>query len=191
MFCDLVGSTALSARLDPEDLRAVISAYHHAVGKTVAGFEGFVAKYMGDGVLACFGYPRAHEDDAERAVRAGLGLIDAIGRLDVVSAHLQARVGIATGPVVVGDLIGDGPAQEHAVVGETPNLAVRLQALAEPDAVVNPGKLMLRRAAVCSSYPPPGGEDGTIRPDRPQLRVRCGPGPAASGHEMSDGFTRF
>ena len=136
MFCDLVGSTALSASLDPEDLRAVIGAYHHAVGNTVAGFDGFVAKYMGDGVLVYFGYPRAHEDDAERAVRAGLGLIDAIRRLDVGSANLHARVGIATGQVVVGDLIGEGPAQEHAVVGETPNLAARLQALAEPDAVV-------------------------------------------------------
>ncbi len=136
MFCDLVGSTALSASLDPEDLRTVIGAYHGAVGNTVAGFDGFVAKYMGDGVLIYFGYPRAHEDDAERAVRAGLALIDAIGRLEVGSAHLQARVGIATGQVVVGDLIGEGPAQEHAVVGETPNLAARLQALAEPDAVV-------------------------------------------------------
>src|SRR6516164_5513754 len=136
MFCDLVGSTALSASLDPEDLRAVIGAYHHTVGKTVAGFDGFVAKYMGDGVLVYFGYPRAHEDDAERAVRAGLGLIDAIGRLAVGSANLQARIGIATGPLVVGDLIGEGPAQEHAVVGETPNLAVRLQAVAEPNAVV-------------------------------------------------------
>jgi class 3 adenylate cyclase len=136
MFCDLVGSTALSASLDPEDLRAVIAAYHDAVGKAVAGFDGFVAKYMGDGVLAYFGYPRAHEDDAERAVRAGLGLIDAIGRLEVRSANLQARVGVATRPVVVGDLIGEGPAQEHAVVGETPNLAARLQAVAEPDTVV-------------------------------------------------------
>ena len=99
-------------------------------------FDGFVAKYMGDGVLVYFGYPRAHEDDAERAVRAGLGLIDAVGRLDVKSVKLQARVGIATGLVVVGDLIGEGSAQEQSVVGETPNLAARLQALAEPDAVV-------------------------------------------------------
>jgi class 3 adenylate cyclase len=136
MFCDLVGSTALSARLDPEDLREVIAAYHRAVAKVVAGFDGFVAKYMGDGVLAYFGYPRAHEDDAERAVRAGLGIIDAVGRLDVKSAQLQARVGIATGLVVVGDLIGEGSAQEQSVVGETPNLAARLQAMAELDAVV-------------------------------------------------------
>ena len=136
MFCDLVGSTALSARLDPEDLREVIAAYHRAVAEIVAGFDGFVAKYMGDGVLVYFGYPRAHEDDAERAVRAGLGVIDAVGRLDVKSVKLQARVGIATGLVVVGDLIGEGSAQEQSVVGETPNLAARLQALAEPDAVV-------------------------------------------------------
>ncbi len=136
MFCDLVGSTALSARLDPEDLREVIAAYHRAVAEVVAGFDGFVAKYMGDGVLVYFGYPRAHEDDADRAVRAGLGVIDAVGRLDVKSVKLQARIGIATGLVVVGDLIGEGSAQEQSVVGETPNLASRLQALAEPDAVV-------------------------------------------------------
>src|SRR5215469_3483674 len=96
MFCDLVGSTALSAALDPEDLREVIAAYHQTVADTVKRFDGFVAKYMGDGVLAYFGYPRAHEDDAERAVRAGLGVIDAVARLDVGSAQLQARVGIAT-----------------------------------------------------------------------------------------------
>src|SRR5690242_2332661 len=136
MFCDLVGSTALSARLDPEDLREVIAAYHRAVPEVVAGFDGFVAKYMGDGVLVYFGYPQAHEDDAERAARAGLGVIDAVGRLEVKSVKLQARVGIATGLVVVGDLIGEGSAQEQSVVGETPNLAARLQALAEPGAVV-------------------------------------------------------
>jgi class 3 adenylate cyclase/tetratricopeptide (TPR) repeat protein len=136
MFCDLVSSTALSARLDPEDLREVISAYHRAVADVVRSFDGFVAKYMGDGVLVYFGYPQAHEDDAERAVRAGLGSINAVRRLDVRSVKLQARVGIATGLVVVGDLIGEGSAQEQSVVGETPNLAARLQALAEPDAVV-------------------------------------------------------
>src|SRR5262249_52454997 len=108
MFCDLVGSTPLAARLDLEDLREVIAAYHHAVAEVVAGFDGFVAKYMGDGVLVYFGYPRAHEDDAEHAVRAGLGIIEAVLRLDVKSARLRARVGIATGLVVVGDLIGEG-----------------------------------------------------------------------------------
>jgi class 3 adenylate cyclase len=136
MFCDLVGSTALSSRLDPEDLREVIGAYHRAVAEIIAGFDGFVSRYMGDGVLVYFGYPQAHEDDAERAVRAGLGAIDAVGRLDVRSVKLQTRVGVATGLVVVGDLIGAGSAQEQSVVGETPNLAARLQALAEPDSVV-------------------------------------------------------
>ena len=136
MFCDLVGSTELSARLDPEDLREVIAAYHRAVADVVRTFEGFVARYMGDGVLVYFGYPRAHEDEAERAVRAGLGVIEAVDRLDVKSVELQARVGIATGLVVVGDLIGEGPAEERSVVGETPNLAARLQALAAPGAVV-------------------------------------------------------
>jgi predicted ATPase/class 3 adenylate cyclase len=136
MFCDLVGSTVLSSRLDPEDLREIIGAYHRVVAEVITRFDGFVAKYMGDGVLVYFGYPRAHEDDAERAVRAGLGVIDAVTRLDVKFVKLQARVGIATGLVVVGDLIGEGSAQEQSVVGETPNLAARLQALAEPDTVV-------------------------------------------------------
>jgi class 3 adenylate cyclase len=136
MFCDLVGSTGLSARLDPEDLREVIAAYHRAVAEVVRGFDGFVAKYMGDGVLAYFGYPRAHEDDAERAIRAGLGVVVAVGGLDGKSVALQARIGIATGLVVVGDLIGEGSAEEQSVVGETPNLAARLQSLAEPNAVV-------------------------------------------------------
>ena len=136
MFCDLVGSTALSTRLDPEDLREIIAAYHRAVAAEVARCDGFISRYMGDGVLIYFGYPQAHEDDAERAVRAGLGAIDAVGRLDVKSVKLQTRVGIATGLVVVGDLIGEGSAQEQSVVGETPNLAARLQTLAEPNAVV-------------------------------------------------------
>ena len=136
MFCDLVGSTELSARLDPEDLREVIGTYHRTVAEAVAELDGFVAKYMGDGVLAYFGYPRAHEDDTERAVRAGLGVIDAVRHLDVRSAKLEARVGIATGLVVVGDVIGEGSAQEQSVVGETPNLAARLQAIAKPNAVV-------------------------------------------------------
>ena len=136
MFCDLVGSTALSTRFDPEDLREIIAAYQRSVGDIIARSDGFVSRYMGDGVLVYFGYPQAHEDDAERAIRAGLGLIDAIALLDVGSVKLQARVGIATGLVVVGDLIGEGSAQEQSVVGETPNLAARLQALAEPDTVV-------------------------------------------------------
>src|SRR6516165_687261 len=136
MFCDLVGSTALSRQFDPEDLRTLFGAYHLAVRDAAAAFDGFVAKYMGDGVLIYFGYPRAHEDDAERAIRAGLGVTDAVRRLDVGSVKLRARVGIATGLVVVGDLIGEGSAREQSVVGETPNLASRLQGLAEPGSVV-------------------------------------------------------
>ena len=135
LFSDLVGSTALSARMDPEDLREVISAYQKCVAQTVQRFGGFVAKYMGDGVLVYFGYPQAHEDDAERAVRAGLELIHAVGNLKS-SAPLQTRIGIATGLVVVGDLVGSGEAQERGIVGETPNLATRLQAIAEPNTVV-------------------------------------------------------
>ena len=135
MFSDLVGSTALAGRMDPEDLREVISGYQKCVAETVQRFGGFVAKYMGDGVLIYFGYPHAHEDDAERAVRAGLELIAAVSALKAASP-LQTRVGIATGLVVVDDLIGSGAAQKQAVVGETPNLAVRLQGIAEPNTVV-------------------------------------------------------
>jgi class 3 adenylate cyclase len=135
LFSDLVGSTALAARMDPEDLREVISAYQKCVAATVQRFGGYVAKYMGDGVLVYFGYPQAHEDDAERAVRAGLELIQAVGALKSASS-LQARIGIATGLVVVGDLIGSGEAQERGIVGETPNLAARLQAIAEPNTVI-------------------------------------------------------
>ena len=135
MFSDLVGSTALSARMDPEDLREVISAYQKCVAETVGRFGGFVAKYMGDGVLIYFGYPQAHEDDAERAVRAGLELVAAVSDMKT-HAPLRTRVGIATGLVVVGDLIGSGASQEQAIVGETPNLAARLQGIAEPNSVV-------------------------------------------------------
>jgi class 3 adenylate cyclase/predicted ATPase len=135
MFCDLVGSTALSARLDPEDLGEVIALYHTCVAGVVARFDGFVAQYLGDGALIYFGYPVAHEDDAERAARAALALIEAVGRL-ATPERLQIRVGIGTGLVVVGDLIGSGDAQLRVVVGETPNLAARLQAAAEPDTVV-------------------------------------------------------
>ena len=137
MFCDLVGSTALAARLDPEDMREIVGAYHHCCADLITKAGGFVAKYMGDGVLVYFGYPQAHEHDAERAVQAGLALVEAVGRLNTAAGvPLQVRVGIATGLVVVGDLIGAGAAQEQAVVGETPNLAARLQALAEPNTVV-------------------------------------------------------
>jgi class 3 adenylate cyclase len=135
MFCDLVGSTSLAARFDPEDLREVIGSYHRVVADTVGRSGGFVAKYMGDGVLVYFGYPQAHEDDAERAVRAGLAVAEAVTAIEA-RAPLEVRIGIATGLVVVGDLIGEGAAQERGVVGETPNLAARLQALARPGAIV-------------------------------------------------------
>jgi class 3 adenylate cyclase/tetratricopeptide (TPR) repeat protein len=135
MFSDLVGSTALSARMDPEDLREVISVYQTCVAVAVRRFDGFIAKYMGDGVLVYFGYPEAHEDDPERAVRAGLELVAAVSNLKT-HATLQTRVGIATGLVVVGDLVGSGEAQERGIVGETPNLAARLQGIAEPNTVV-------------------------------------------------------
>jgi class 3 adenylate cyclase/predicted ATPase len=135
MFSDLVGSTALAGRMDPEDLREVISAYQKCVAETVRSFGGHVAKYMGDGVLVYFGYPQAHEDDAERAVRAGLEAVEAVAALKT-RAPLQTRVGIATGLVVVGDLVGSGEAQERGIVGETPNLAARLQGVAVPNTVV-------------------------------------------------------
>ena len=135
MFSDLVGSTALSARMDPEDLRELISAYQQCVAETVRRFGGFVARHLGDGVLVYFGYPQAHEDDAEQAVRAGLEVIACVAALET-PALLQTRIGIATGLVVIGDLIGSGEAQERTVIGETPNLAARLQGIAEPNNVV-------------------------------------------------------
>jgi class 3 adenylate cyclase/pimeloyl-ACP methyl ester carboxylesterase len=137
LFCDLVGSTDLSSRLDPEDLRSLMRCYHGCCTGVVERWHGHVAKFLGDGVLAYFGYPRMREDDAERAVRAGLALVQAVAQLEPrPDIRLQARVGIATGLAVVGDLIGEGAAREEAVVGETPNLAARLQALAEPGTVV-------------------------------------------------------
>ena len=136
MFVDLVGSTALSGRLDPEEMGEVLRAYQNAVAGEIASFEGHVAKFMGDGVLAYFGWPRAHEDEAERAVRAGLAISKAVAALSGGGEPLACRIGIATGLVVVGDLIGEGAAQEQAVVGETPNLAARLQAAARPGQVV-------------------------------------------------------
>jgi len=135
MFTDLVGSTELSTRMDPEDLRDIISSYQKCVTETVLRFGGFVARYMGDGALIYFGYPQAHEDDPDRAVRVGLEVIAAVSALDA-PVLLQVRVGIATGIVIVGDLIGSGDPQERDVVGETPNLAARLQAIAAPNTVV-------------------------------------------------------
>ena len=137
MICDLVGSTALSGRLDPEDMRAVIDAYHAACARITLTYDGFLAEFRGDGILAYFGYPLAHEDDAERTVRAGLDIIAAVARLETRAAEpLAVRIGIATGVVVIGDLSREGALREHAVVGETPNLAARVQALAEPGTIV-------------------------------------------------------
>jgi class 3 adenylate cyclase/predicted ATPase len=133
MFCDLVGSTALSATLDPEDMRDVIRAYQDACAAVVSRYDGFVAKYMGDGVLVYFGFPTAHEDDAERAIHTGLGIVEAVAALE---RDLAVRVGIATGTVVVGDIVGEGASREAAITGETPNLAARLQAIAGPGEVV-------------------------------------------------------
>src|SRR5271157_4490433 len=137
MFCDLVGSTALSARLDPEDMRQVIRAYQDACSDVVARYDGFVAKFFGDGILAYFGFPRTHEDDAARAVHAGLEIAAVVAGLQTRAREkLAVRIGVATGLVVVGDLVGQGSAQEQAVVGDTPNLAARLQALADAGGVV-------------------------------------------------------
>ncbi len=137
MICDLVSSTALSARLDPEDMRAVIDAYHAACARITRNYDGFLAEFRGDGILAYFGYPHAHEDDAERTVRAGLDIIAAVAQLETRAAEpLAVRIGIATGLVVIGDLSREGALREHAVVGDTPNLAARLQALAEPGTIV-------------------------------------------------------
>ena len=136
MFVDLVGSTALSASMDPEDASAVIRAYQNAVAGEIARVEGHVAKFMGDGVLAYFGWPRAHEDEAVRAARAGISIVAAVAHLRSGDAPLACRVGVATGLVVVGDLIGKGAAREETVVGDTPNLAARLQGVAAPGEVV-------------------------------------------------------
>ena len=137
MICDLVGSTALSARLDPEDLRGVIGAYHTCIAEVIGRYQGIIARYMRDGVLAYFGYPRAQEDDAEQAVRAALALVDAVANFRTnFDAALQVRIGIATGTVVVSELRIDETPVEQAVVGVTPNLAARLQTLAEPGTVL-------------------------------------------------------
>ena len=136
LFCDLVGSTELSAKLDPEDMREVLLAYQDACSKLIDRYDGYVAKFMGDGVYAYFGYPTAHEDDAERAITAGLGIVTAIEELNAKHDNLAVRIGVATGNVAVGDLIGEGASEEANVVGEAPNLAARLQAIAEPNTVV-------------------------------------------------------
>jgi class 3 adenylate cyclase/predicted ATPase len=137
MICDLVGSTALSARLDPEDMRALTDAYHAACGEIVSTYDGFLAEFRGDGILAYFGYPHAHEDDAERTVRAALDIVAAVARLDTPAGEpLAVRIGIATGLVVIGDLSGESSLREHLVIGQTPNIAGRLQGLAAPGTIV-------------------------------------------------------
>src|SRR5262249_13860223 len=137
LFCDLVGSTFLAATLDPEDLRDVIRGFQACCAAVITRMGGYVARYMGDGLLVYFGYPQAHEDDAERAVRVGLDLVEKVSQLLLPTREpLQVRVGIATGVVVVGDTIGDESAQEQVVVGETPNLAARLQSVAAPNTTV-------------------------------------------------------
>src|SRR5262249_18451978 len=140
LFCDLVDSTVLASQLDPEDLREVVRAYQHTCAKVTAGFEGRIGRYPGDGLLVYFGYPLAHEDDAQRAVRAGLGIVEALGQLNTRltqerGVHLAVRLGIHTGLVVVGE-VGGGTRQEQLALGETPNLAARLQGLAAPNTVV-------------------------------------------------------
>jgi class 3 adenylate cyclase len=136
MFCDLVGSTALSARLDPEDLREVIRAYQACVVSTIQQFNGFIARYVGDGVLIYFGWPEAHETDAARAVRAGLAVAAAVSETQMGGEALQVRIGIAAGLVVIGEPIGSGDSRQQTAVGETPNRAARLQSLAGPNQVI-------------------------------------------------------
>src|SRR3954451_8620993 len=137
MICDLVGSTALSARLDPEDMGAVIDAYQATCARITLSYDGFIADFRGDGIFAYFGYPRAHEDDAERTVRAALDIVAAVARLETRAGEpLAVRVGIATGLVVVGDIGGKGGLREHSVIGDAPNIAARLQAMVEPNSVV-------------------------------------------------------
>src|SRR3954469_21530216 len=136
MFCDLVGSTALSARLDPEDLREVIRSYQARVAATIQPFNGFIARYVGDGVLIYFGWPQAHEADAARAVQAALAVVAAVSETPVAGQTLQVRIGIATGLVVIGEPIGTGDSRQQTAIGETPNRAARLQSLAGPNQVI-------------------------------------------------------
>ena len=136
LFCDLVGSTEMSSRLDPEDLRAVIGTYHQCVADTVSEFDGFIARFMGDGALVYFGYPHGHEDNAARAIHAALALVANVGKLTALDRPLRVRIGVATGLVVVGELVNAGAAREQTALGESPNLAARLQALAEPGVII-------------------------------------------------------
>ena len=166
MFCDVVNSTALSTRLDPEDLREVLGVYQQCAAETIGRYDGFVARYMGDGVLAYFGYPRAHEDDAERAVRAGLAQIEAVRHLQT-RERMEIRIGIGTGLVVVGGLPGIGETQEWDIAGETPNLAARLQEVAGTSVEVrleDAPALSARGTAGVDNLPPEAGAPGVLDP---------------------------
>jgi class 3 adenylate cyclase len=182
MFCDLVDSTALTAQLDPEDMGDLLRAFQRAVAAAVTRFDGHVAKWTGDGASVYFGYPRAHEDDAERATRASIALVEAVGRLRRERGlALEVRIGISTGLVVVGELIGEGDARERGVVGDTPNLASRLQTLAEPDTVV-----------VSESTRRLLGRNFELQPLGPQeLKGFRSPVPAWSVLRVSENVNRF
>ncbi len=184
MFCDLVGSTALSARLDPEDMWEVIRSYRAACARVIATYDGVIARFVGDGILAYFGYPRAHEDDAERAVRAGLDIIAAIGPLETrAEERVEVRIAIATGLVVVGDLISGGASEEQAMVGDTPNVAARLQSLAEPGAVVVAASTRrLRRAGCLAIY--------SLFAASAAARSRASPNPSRSGRSKVEPHQR-
>ena len=171
IFADLVGSTALSVRMDPEDLQSVIGAYHQCVAKTIHSFDGFVASYLGDGALVYFGYPQAHEDDADRAVRASLALIDAVASLPTPEP-LQVRIGVATGLVVVGDLIGSGVANKHGIIGRrrTSRRACKLWPNRTP---WSSAKAHESFSAVCSSCETSGQKTSRASPDRLTHGVRC------------------
>ena len=175
MICDLVGSTALSARLDPEDTAAVFDAFHSTCARIVKAYDGFLSDFRGDGILAYFGHPRAHEDDAERTVRAALDIIDGTSRLETRAAEpLSVRIGIASGLVVVGDLSGGGALWDNALIGDPPNLASRLQALAEPGKIVD----LRRHAPAAPERLPPARP----RPARPEGIRRAGRGVGGRGH---------
>ena len=186
MICDLVGSTALSARLDPEDMRAVIDAYHAACARITRTYDGFLAEFRGDGILAYFGYPRAHEDDAERTVRVGLDIIAAVAQLQTRAAEpLAVRIGIATGLVVIGDPSGMGALREHALVGDAPNLAARLQALAEPGTIASPPP-RAACSAICFVCATSAGTSSRVLPSRSRRgRSRACPIPRAASRRSA------
>lgn len=184
MFADMVGSTAMSAKLDPELLGGVIRRYQDAVAGAIGRYGGFVAKFMGDGVLAYFGFPHAFEDAAERAVRAAIGILPEVGAIATPDGtRVQARIGIATGLVVVGEIIGTGTAQERTIVGETPNLAARLQALAGADCIII-SKSTRNCWAAFSNSPIPASTSSRALP------ARCRPGECAARPRLKAALLR-